>query len=376
MANHNKIDAMNRVAAVLAVSIVLSGCSAGANVPLARSAQSAAHFGTASKHSPKLYVGTGQWQGNIVNVYTLGSKRLDRSIHFGGAEAIAEMAVDGAGDIYLPLTHGAIPGGVCVVPIGATRCSNLKQTSKVLSVVPSPASSDMYVGMLPGLGGRGPGSIDVYSSGSRTPSRSIHNVIPYGMAFDANGNLYVETAAQYASGSVYIAVYPAGASQPASTIQLGPANLGPMALDRAGTLFVSKYAWNSTKHQNDFSIAVYPTGASAPSYTISGLTGGVGVLAISPHGDLYVSNCGSTRSGNCHHPEILVYPPGGTSPAQTIPVGKAAAALSALVFDPSGNLYVLYNAGKTDEVMVFRNGTKFWYSIPQAGASTMTIGPG
>jgi hypothetical protein len=149
-----------------------------------------------------------------------------------------------------------------------------------------------------------------------------------------------------------------------------------MALNSAGTLFVSRYVWNPTKHQNDFSIVVYPRGASVPSYTISGLTGGLGALAISPRGDIYVTNCGSTRSGNCYHPELLVYLPGGTSPAQTIPVGKVPATLSALAFDPSGDLYVLYNAVKSDEVIVFRNGTKFWYSIPQGGASNMTIGPG
>lgn len=85
-------------------------------------------------------------------------------------------------------------------------------------------------------------AIDIVPPGATSPSKSIMlgtNKIPYDVAFDAKGNLYVGSVSE--NGSTYtgwITVYAPGATSPTYTIQQKHLEPVSLAFDSSGKLYV------------------------------------------------------------------------------------------------------------------------------------------
>ncbi len=112
-----------------------------------------------------------------------------------------------------------------------------------------------------------------------------------------------------------------------------------MALDSKGTLYVSNYYGAN--------VAVYPAGATEPSST---LTSGIVIpngLALDTNGDLYVANKAADQGSP--QSNILVYPAGHTSPSRTIS-SPLIQNPGELFFDTGRNLFIADSASGISEI--------------------------
>lgn len=193
-------------------------------------------------------------------------------------------------------------------------------------------------------------SIAVYKPGKTTPSYTITKGldVPYAMAFDSAGNLYVTNCPNCAyydhtrasHGSV--SVYPHGKTVPSYSIVAGIDDPVALTIDASGNLYVANCptaaapvvcTGNYYIQSGDGSVVVYPRGKKIPSYRITNGVDAPRSIAIDSSGNLYVANIGDD--------DIAVYPVGAITPAYSIWLGLFDAVLpTSLVFDNDKNLYV------------------------------------
>jgi sugar lactone lactonase YvrE len=156
------------------------------------------------------------------------------------------------------------------------------------------------------------GAISTFVDASQGLSR------PAGLAFDANGNLFV------ANGNIISKVTPSGAVSTFVDDSQGLVIPAGLAFDAAGNLFVSNYYGNSISE-------VTPAGSVSTFVdTPAGLSTPDG-LAFDHNGNLFVSNFSTGAISK-------VTPAGATSTVASDSVLLGAA--SGLAFDANGNLFV------------------------------------
>ncbi len=149
----------------------------------------------------------------------------------------------------------------------------------------------------------GAGSITIYPRGHTTPTRTLTTGLntSLGVAVDSAGTVYVSNKLLAS-----VVVFPKGASAPSATITANLKGPDGLAVDRAGDLFIADSSANDVlelKH-----------GATTPqSLRLSGLLRPTGI-AVGSHDDIYVAN---VMGGSSY---IGVYAPHATKPSRTLRV--------------------------------------------------------
>ncbi len=158
--------------------------------------------------------------------------------------------------------------------------------------------------------------------------------VPFGVAVDSTGNIYVANSASFNGGPDTVTAFPPLASltgqpnypdvTPYATISGAGTGLnspGGIAVDSGGNLYVTN---DGSVNGGADSVTVYAAGANgnaAPSATISGGATGLDVpfgVAIDSGGNLYVASDGSADGGA---DSVTVYPAGSSgnaAPSATI----------------------------------------------------------
>jgi len=164
------------------------------------------------------------------------------------------------------------------------------------------------------------GSIFEYTpAGTQSTFASYPNLLPRGLAFDSNGNLFA--AVNNNNHGNVVKITPSGVQ---TNFGGGPGSLEGVAVDSTGNVFVMSLKTNSTIFK------FTPNGTR--STFASGLGGGFG-LAFNSAGNLFATD------GFDH---IFEYTPGGTRTTFAGPAAFGPNEIPAgqLAFDSAGNLFV------------------------------------
>jgi sugar lactone lactonase YvrE len=176
--------------------------------------------------------------------------------------------------------------------------------------------------------------------GFLAPTKQLQGVAnPVQIALDRQGTIYVANSQTDASGAGSVTEYPRGKLSPSRTLTAGLNTSTGVAVDAAGTVYVS----------NKFvgSIEVFPKGKSVPSGTITANLTGPDGLAVDRMGDLFIAD-GSAN-------DVLKLARGTKTPQSlhlkhlSRPVGVAV--------DSHDNLYVSSLAGASSNVAVYASGS-------------------
>jgi sugar lactone lactonase YvrE len=190
------------------------------------------------------------------------------------------------------------------------------------------------------------------SHGIAAPHRTITGVLPYDLAFDRYGNLWMSDVLYNLNRVVEISNTSLATASPtiSKTFTTGLDRPDGLAFDSSGDLWVSNL-WGNTLVK--YTPAELGVNNSSPQMTIStGLNGPSG-LAFDPSGDLWVSN---TNGGNVVEYNASALASTTPNVSYTIPSLNQPVGIG---FDPSGNLWVSISA--QDAVQEF---------IPSGGSNT------
>jgi sugar lactone lactonase YvrE len=275
-----------------------------------------------------------------------------------GLDVPEGIALDGTGNIYV-VNDGSDNGDADSVTVYAEGSSGNVAPSAVISGPATGLNLPDSVAIFSGkiyVSNYGNNSVTVYpvgSTGNTAPSATISGfgtglAGPTGITLDTGGKIYVAN-----NGNNSVTVYSAGSSgntAPSATISgVNTGLAGPygIALDASLRIYVTN---------NEGSVTVYPAGSNGnatPSATISGsgtalAPGDVGPIAIDGAGKIYVANDGSQSDGS---DTVTVYAAGSTgnaTPSEII--NRQFANLSAglagpdgIAFDSAENIYVANN---------------------------------
>jgi hypothetical protein len=163
--------------------------------------------------------------------------------------------------------------------------------------------------------GRQAAHVAIFAPGQTVPSSviALHGCCAMSLAFDASGNLFVETTRDG------LMVIPPGATAPSRQI----AGAAGSALAVGGTGDVA-----TAGDAGDMKVHVYPGGAEVGAYPLPGVVTRGG-LAFAPNGDLAVADSTSTT--------LKVYAQGSATTSRTYTV---AAGTTLVGFDSAGHLAV------------------------------------
>lgn len=170
-------------------------------------------------------------------------------------------------------------------------------------------------------------TISVYEPLGNTPVRTVTEgvVAPTSILFDAKDDLYVGNGRFGDTGGVVV-------YGPLSTRilrHLQPREpIAALAMDAAGNLYAGRVRGG---------VEVYAPGAESPSRTITAAVRNVGALAVDSKGNLYVLN--SLQQFSQTGTEINVFAPGGSTSIRQYKFPVTEEPLS-MAFDAADNLYV------------------------------------
>jgi streptogramin lyase len=230
------------------------------------------------------------------------------------------------------------------------------------------------------------------ANSSPTGSITTGTNVPFGLAVDKKGSLYVANL-----GNSTVTVYPKGKSSPSLTISTGLSGPYGIAVDSKGTIFVSNL--------NNNTITEYPAGATTPSQTISfateGQAVGVGVdgkdniwVACDTDSEVFEIPAGSTTPQNANltgltgpidvsfgpadiiyvsnfNPSnVQVYTYGTTSPSATITTGIESIGPTFGGFTSIGSYF---QTNQSDNVVGYKKGQTTNFSTLMGASSAAGI---
>lgn len=262
------------------------------------------------------------------------------------------------------VTPGSLSLAITATPVSGSGGSTVNATVPITI-----AHSAIYVSAFSSNGGGHGGIVDVFYDGNTaTPNVTITNGIdlPYGVAVDTNGTLYV---ANQGTSAQDITEYPAGSSTATTTLS-GLQYPTGVAVDGSGTLYAS---YTGT---GPGGVAVYPAGSSSPSTTLGGTYTPYGE-AIDALGTLYVANVDELA--------VTEYTPGSSTPTTTLNSGLSYP--KDVAVDAAGTLYVSnsfsYNGipasivefagGSTSPTTTLTSGINTPYGIAIDAAGTLYV---
>jgi sugar lactone lactonase YvrE len=275
--------------------------------------------------------------GNSTGLVTPWGIALDSSNNI-------DVADNGAASVFVYPPLGSSTGPLNEAPTATISGSNTSLSKPYGIVLGSSGdiSGDIYVVndtppsviTYPPLGSS-TGPLNEAPSAAISASVTTGLFVPYGIAVDFTGNIYVTNETP---PSVF--VYPAGSNAnaaPTDTISGGATGLkNPtgIAVDSSGKIYVADFGAES--------VFVYPAGSNdntAPVATISGTSTGLVIpigIAVDSHGKIYVADIGAES--------VFVYPAGSNgniAPIATITGGNTGLAHPVgIAVDFSGNIYV------------------------------------
>lgn len=307
---------MRRLSACLTLAAVGAACSSGPTAPGRASA-----LLYVANYTGSITVYSANATGNAAPTAAIAGNNTGLNFPYG-------IARDGTGRLYVT-NLSASPEAVTVyaadaagnaAPI-ATIAGSSTGLHGAQGGIAVNAAGRLYV---PNIGSTDSGdTITVYAPGATgnvTPTATIAGAstglsVPFGIALDAAGQLYVANAGRSGNGS--ITVYAPGATgnvTPTATIAGGNTGLtapSSIALDATGRLYVMNVTIMSNVAY--YTIAVYAAGATGNTAPIrmigggnTGLSSPLG-MAVDGAGRLYVANQGSSS--------ITIYAPGATGNA-------------------------------------------------------------
>jgi sugar lactone lactonase YvrE len=203
------------------------------------------------------------------------------------------------------------------------------------------------------------------SNGNVAPSATISGsntglLVPWGIALDSSKNIYVANDGSSVGQSDSVTVYPAGSNgnvTPSATISgtnTGLDSPGGIAVDSSGNIYVTN---DGDLTSNPDNVTVFSPGSNgnvSPSYTLAGL--GMGYpfgIAVDAHQNIYVANDNSNLESV---DDITVYPPDNPIPSEIIGLNPALDAPAGITIGSSGNVYVTNQgslSGSIDSVNVY-----------------------
>jgi len=207
--------------------------------------------------------------------------------------------------------------------------TDLPPIARAVAATPSPLtasppawSASSHAHYLAVAYGRQDAHVAIFAPGQTVPSSviALNDCCAMGVAFDAAGNLFVETSRDG------LLVVPPGATAPSRRIP-GAAGTA-LAVGANGDVATAG-------DSGDMKVHVYPGGAEMGSYPLPGIVTRGG-LAFAPNGDLAVADSTSTT--------LKVYAHGSatTSRTYTVPVGTTLVG-----FDSEGHLAAASTRGRT-----------------------------
>ena len=211
---------------------------------------------------------------------------------------------------------GACSSGAGSAPSSATESVEPATIVEALDVGPPTSGSHLYVV------NDGGNTVTVYNANSDTVLRTISQglVVPFSLAFDSSGNLYV-------ANNRNVTEYGAGTSSLIETISNGIGNPSKLVFDHSGNLFVANLG-NPSIGGN--AVTEYAPGGTSPRRTITQGIDQPRYLTFDSKGNLYVANTGNSS--------VTVYAGGKSRLSRTITDGIQKPTVLAL--DASRNLYV------------------------------------
>src|SRR5579863_840584 len=216
----------------------------------------------------------------------------------------------------------ACSGGERIVPSWVTQPIEPVNSTKAFGTLnPWISGSHLYVV------NDGGNTVTVYGAGSGSVLRTITQglFVPYSLAFDSSGNLYV-------ANNRNVTVYATGSTNLIRTITNGIGVPSRLAFDQAGNLFVANVGQPSIGGNT---VTVYAPGSMSPLRTITQGIDGPQYLAFDSNGNLYVAN-------NLNN-TVTVYAGGKNRLSRTITDGLRKPAV--LAFDAARNLFVANSGG-------------------------------
>ncbi len=164
---------------------------------------------------------------------------------------------------------------------------------------------------------------------------------PVQIAVDRDGTIYVANAQTDAMGDGSVTIYPRGRTAPSRTLTAGLGTSMGVAVDSAGTVYVS--------NKLSGSVEAFAKGKSAPSATITANLTGPDGLAVNSSGDLLIAD----SSAN----DVLVLAHGTKTPKSLGLRGLSRP--TGIAVDSHGNLYVSNLVGAASRIAVYApNATK------------------
>ncbi len=295
----------------------------------------------------------GDFSGNITEVQTVAvnfgginvcppnqttpapcSNALTLNYNVSGAVSLGPLVVKGGGDFALAAGStctGAVPAGTCTVNVTfAPLFAGLRRGGiEVTNANNQPLASTLLSGI-----GVGP---QVGFSPSGLTTIPDNEVVPYGIAVDDAGNIFVS------DDSSLVLELPAGGGAP---VQVGTGLIAPygLATDGFGDVFIADSGNNRVEE-------VTPAGVQT---TVgSGLAGPEGVW-VDRVGNVYIADTDNNR---------VVEVPANGGPQITVPATGLAAPYGVGV-DPLGNIYI----ADSDNARVVE--------LPVGGGPQVTVGSG
>ncbi len=270
-------------------------------------------------------------EGNIATAYSLIGSSNDKPVAVISRLPYGRgIAVDPQGYIYIA-TEGMYAGGasVKVFPPDSSDIVALGPTDRTVTGfyfpggIATDAHANLYVTSDNGTINRGGSNVDsviVYPAGSKGNAKPGATIAghdtglrdPYGIAVDAEGNIYVANAANFedgSSGSGSITIFRSGSNgnvKPIGTIAGPDTGLHDpvgVAVDCSGNIYVANYEGGPSEYG---SVTVYQPGSDGdakPARTIVGVDTGIRQpygVALDFDRNIYVANYtgGESRTGS------------------------------------------------------------------------------